>query len=157
MKPKLATMVESPTLVVALGFGVGLSRWAPGTMGSIIGLFLFLGMSALPASILLVVIIVGSLMGVWICERAALVVQQKDPGCIVWDEIVGMWCALLLVPLEPLWLTLSFFLFRMLDILKPGPIGWLDKNLKGGLGIMADDLAAGVVTAVGIHGLLLLI
>jgi phosphatidylglycerophosphatase A len=68
-----------------------------------------------------------------------------------------MWCALLLVPLEPLWLALSFFLFRMLDILKPGPIGWLDKNLKGGLGIMADDLAAGVVTAVGIHGLLLLI
>jgi phosphatidylglycerophosphatase A len=68
-----------------------------------------------------------------------------------------MWCALLLVPLEPLWLALSFFLFRMLDILKPGPIGWLDKNLNGGLGIMADDLAAGVVTAVGIHGLLLLI
>ena len=61
------------------------------------------------------------------------------------------------MPLEPLWLALSFFLFRMLDILKPGPIGWLDKNLKGGLGIMADDLAAGVVTAVGIHGLLLLI
>ena len=83
MKPKLATMVESPTLVVALGFGVGLSRWAPGTMGSIIGLFLFLGMSALPASILLVVIIIGSLMGVWICERAALDEQRKDPGCIV--------------------------------------------------------------------------
>ena len=94
---------------------------------------------------------VGFVGGIWVCGRAAARLQIKDPGCIVWDEIIGMLIACCFVPLEPIWLLLAFGLFRLFDILKPWPIGWLDRNLEGGLGIMLDDVAAGLVACGLVH------
>ena len=74
--------------------------------------------------------------------------QVQDPASIVWDEFVGLWIALFLLPAGWYWLVFGFGLFRFFDILKPWPIGWLDKNLKGGLGIMMDDVAAGLLSLI---------
>ena len=71
--------------------------------------------------------------------------QIKDPGCIVWDEFVGLWITLLFLPEGLYWLLVGFVLFRLFDIVKPWPVSWLDRNLSGGLGIMADDVAAGLM------------
>ena len=80
-------------------------------------------------------------------NRAAEKIGVHDPAGIVWDEFVGFWIAMLAVP--PSWLALAvgFALFRLFDIVKPWPIGWLDKHVDGGLGIMLDDIAAGLITA----------
>jgi len=72
--------------------------------------------------------------------------QVKDPSSIVWDEFVGMWIALFMLPTGWYWLIAAFVLFRIFDIWKPWPIGWLDINLKGGAGIMLDDVAAGLIS-----------
>ena len=82
--------------------------------------------------------------GVWLCEKVADELKVKDPACIVWDEFVGMWITLFLLPAGWWWLIVAFCLFRFFDILKPFPIGWLDKNLTGGVGIMVDDVVAGI-------------
>ena len=67
-----------------------------------------------------------------------------DHGGIVWDEFVGLWVAMAFLPVSPVSLVLGFSLFRFFDIVKPWPISWLDKNISGGLGIMIDDIAAGL-------------
>lgn len=155
MKPTFPDLIGSPTLMIALGFGSGLAKWAPGTLGSVVGLGLYLSLSLLPVAAYLGLVALAGLLGIWICARAAKVMQQKDPSAIVWDEIVGIWCALIWVPIDPFWLLLAFGLFRCLDIAKPGPIGWLDRRLTGGVGIMADDVVAGILTCLMVHGAML--
>lgn len=104
-----------------------------------------LSSAGLPVYLLLAAF--GFVAGVWICERASGVLGARDHPAIVIDEIVGYFVALTVVPVELPWLVLSFVLFRALDILKPWPISWLDRSVKGGLGIMLDDVVAGLLTA----------
>ena len=68
---------------------------------------------------------------------------MKDPGCIVWDEFVGLWITLFLLPAGWYWIFIGFGLFRLFDIVKPWPVSWADKSLTGGMGIMVDDVLAG--------------
>jgi phosphatidylglycerophosphatase A len=84
------------------------------------------------------------LLGVWLCERTSRDLGVHDHAGIVWDEWVGLLVTLWLLPPGWLWLLLGFLLFRLFDILKPWPIGWLDRRVGGGLGIMLDDLVAGL-------------
>ena len=83
----------------------------------------------------------------WVCNRATDVLGEHDDPAIVIDEVAGYFAALLLVPNEIHWLVVSFFSFRVFDVLKPWPISWADRNVPGGLGIMLDDLIAGAFTA----------
>ncbi|MEE4266384.1 MAG: phosphatidylglycerophosphatase A [Desulfobacteraceae bacterium] len=129
---------------LATGFYIGKIPVAPGTFGSLIGLplcFLLAGIQ-LSAAIIAALLIIA--LAIWISNVAEQVLERKDPGCIVVDEIAGMVVTLIGLPLNLTTVTIGFILFRILDILKPFPIRILEKRLPGGLGIVADDVAAGI-------------
>jgi phosphatidylglycerophosphatase A len=146
---KLARQVLSdPVHVLAFGLGTGLSPFAPGTVGSLLGVLLAwltldLGqMTQIGCAILLCA------SGIWICGESARRLGIHDHGGIVWDEIAGMYVTLLVAPFTPAGWILAFLLFRAFDIVKPWPIRDLDHRLGGGLGIMLDDLAAALYAAI---------
>ncbi len=129
---------------LAMGMGSGLSPKAPGTAGSVAALLLMYPMAFLPFGWQLFGLVIAFLTGVSVCAHAAKAIGTHDHGAIVWDEWVGLWAILVLLPFSvDAWL-LAFLLFRFFDIAKPWPIGWLDRHLHGGLGIMADDILAAV-------------
>ncbi|MDA9919587.1 phosphatidylglycerophosphatase A [Porticoccaceae bacterium] len=136
--------MRSPTLMLAFGFGSGLSKYAPGTLGTIAAIPLWWLLTQLSQPLYLSLVLVAAIVGVSICGRAAEQLGVHDHGGIVWDEFVGLWVAMAFLPVSPVSLVLGFSLFRFFDIVKPWPISWLDKNISGGLGIMIDDIAAGL-------------
>jgi phosphatidylglycerophosphatase A len=140
--------VSSPPFVavanlVSTAFGAGYSPIAPGTAGSAVGLVLFVAVHRLSAAGQVAAIVVGFLGGVVAATTTARALGRKDPGLVVWDEVVGMWATLAFLPLTPATALFGFLLFRAMDIVKPYPARDLEK-LPDGWGIMADDLMAGV-------------
>lgn len=142
--PSLKALLRSPVLLLAFGFGSGLSPKAPGTMGTIAAIPLWLLLVQLSQPVYLVLILLSGVVGIYICGAAAERLGVHDHGGIVWDEFVGFWVAMAFLPSDCVSIALGFVLFRLFDILKPWPISWLDKNMSGGLGMMIDDILAGV-------------
>lgn len=138
---------------LAFGFGTGLAKKAPGTWGTLAGLAVMPLLYWLPLPLALLWIVLASVFGVWLCGRVAEDLGVPDHGGIVWDEMVGIWLTLILLPNSLLWWVLGFVLFRILDIVKPWPISWLDRHVAGGLGIMLDDILAGVIAGLLLLGL----
>ena len=97
-----------------------------------------------------VLIAASALFGLGVAASAQCIATSHimDPPEIVIDEVVGIWLALAMVPVTPLAYGLSFALFRLFDIWKPGPVGWVDENVKGGIGVMLDDIVAGALTGI---------
>ena len=125
---------------------------ASGTMASLVAMLMFFPIAyyfPFQTQALIVAGVTGC--GVLICSVAAKRLKQKDPSMVVWDELVGMWIALLAAPGHPLYWAVAFLLFRLFDISKLGPVGWCDKRIKGGLGIVADDVIAGGLALVGVQ------
>jgi phosphatidylglycerophosphatase A len=91
------------------------------------------------------IIALGFALGVWVSHWMIARTGITDPGFIVWDEFIGQWIALLLLPKTLLWYAIAFALFRLFDIIKRGPVGWADKRFKGGFGVMIDDVIAGFI------------
>lgn len=140
---------KHPATWLATWFGCGLMHPAPGTWGTIgalpIGLLLMVlgGYGGLTLGLMMIVP-----MGFWAVKEFEDMTGTHDSGMIVIDEVAGMWIALLAcVGQHPVYIVAAFLLFRLLDITKPFPIGWLDRNLSGAKGVMLDDLLAGLVTA----------
>jgi len=130
--------------MIASGFGSGFAPKAPGTVGSLAALVLGAGMLMLPDWVLPLAILAASLGGLWAVAEAG---GADDPGWVVIDEFAGQWIAMLpLAAVTPKGLLAAFALFRLLDITKPGPIGWADRQ-HGAAGVMADDVIAGVIAA----------
>jgi phosphatidylglycerophosphatase A len=129
---------------LATGFGAGLSPLAPGTAGSLVGVLFYLAMAGLALPLYLALVLVLAIIGIWVCERAGRALAVADHPSIVWDEIVGLLIAMAATP--PSWqgLVSGFALFRLFDILKPWPVGRIDRSVKGGLGVMLDDVMAGL-------------
>ena len=117
---------------------------APGTFGTLAAIPLYLLMATLPWTVYLLLTVMAFFLGIYICHRASQNLGVHDHGGIVCDEFVGLWITLFLVPNEWHWLLTGFLLFRFFDIVKPFPIKWLDKKVKGGFGIMIDDVIAGL-------------
>lgn len=138
---------------LAFGFGTGLAKKAPGTWGTLAGLAVMPLLYQLPLQLALLFIVLASIFGVWLCGRVAEDLGVPDHGGIVWDEMVGIWLTLILLPNSLVWWVLGFILFRILDILKPWPISWLDRHVAGGLGIMLDDILAGIIAGLLLLGL----
>jgi phosphatidylglycerophosphatase A len=140
---------SSPAAFVAFGAGSGLSPRAPGTAGTLAAFPLhWLLASLLPAPAHLLAIAGLFVLGVWACAAASRDLGVEDPGGIVIDEVVAFLLVLWAVP-ATWWAWLAgFALFRLFDIVKPPPIGWFDRNLKGGFGVMFDDLLAAVATLI---------
>lgn len=137
-------ILSDPVLFLAFGFGSGLAKKAPGTFGTLAALpiyWLFAQTNIWIYSLLTVIVTVA---GIWICDVAAKKLDEHDFGGIVWDEIAGYLITLWLVPCTWQTMVVGFILFRFFDILKPWPISWLDRKIPGGLGIMLDDVLAGV-------------
>ena len=135
--------LASPAHLLALGFGSGLFPRAPGTVGTLWAWCVFVALEDwLAPQHWLLLIAASFLIGVWACGRAARDVGVSDHSAIVWDEVVAFWLVLAFLPTD--WLTqlVAFALFRFFDIAKPPPIGVVDARLKGGFGIMFDDLPA---------------
>jgi phosphatidylglycerophosphatase A len=133
---------------VAFGLGSGLSPWAPGTAGTLLAVPIYLVLSMLPLLGYLVVVAVLIAAGVWACDAVARDLSADDPPAIVWDEIVGFLVAMIAAPAGWIWVITGFVLFRLFDIYKPWPIRSVQERVRGGAGIVADDLAAGLMTFV---------
>jgi phosphatidylglycerophosphatase A len=130
---------------LAFGFGSGLSPVAPGTMGTLAAIPIYIIMAAfLPQWLYIVLIIAFLIWGIEICNRVSTDLQTHDFSGIVWDEIVGYFITMMFLPLSWELIILGFVFFRFFDILKPWPINWLDNNVSGGVGIMLDDVLAGL-------------
>lgn len=129
---------------LALGLGSGLVPKAPGTMGTIAAVPLYLLLQNLPLWSYLLVLLAAFLVGIWLCEVTARNLGVHDHPGIVWDEFVGYWLTMTAAPQGWLWLLLGFCLFRIFDILKPWPIRNVDRRVGGGFGIMLDDVLAGI-------------
>jgi len=129
-------------MFVALGGGLGLSPLVPATVGSSLGIPLALALRGLPIGWQIAILTALCLLGIWVCERAGWVLGEADHRAIVWDEVCGMTIVLLVVPTTVAWIAASFVAFRLFDIVKPWPIYLVDRRLKNGFGVMADDLMA---------------
>jgi phosphatidylglycerophosphatase A len=136
--------LSNPIHFLALGFGSGLAPKAPGTFGTLAAVPLFLLCSSLTTPSFLALIVVMSIAGIYICDKAASDAGVHDHGAIVWDEIVGFFITMLLIPVSWKSILVGFVLFRLFDIFKPWPISYIDKHCHGGLGIMLDDIVAGL-------------
>lgn len=132
------------SVFLATGFYIGNIPYAPGTFGSLIGLplcFVLAGLELLPTIVCAAAFI---LLAVWIANNAEKALNKKDPGCIVIDEIAGMVVSLVGLPFTLTTAVFGFICFRILDILKPFPIRFLERQIPGGAGVVADDVVAGI-------------
>ncbi len=139
-------LLLDPGHLLALGFGAGLVPVAPGTFGTLAAVPLYLLMVqylTVPGYLLATAVL--ALVGIPLCGRTARALGGGDPGAVVWDEMVGLLVALAALPPQWPWILAGFALFRLFDILKPWPVSWADRRLEGGLGIMMDDLVAGLL------------
>ena len=128
----------------ASGLGLGYSPVAPGTAGSLLGIPLFLLISSFSWPLYLLTAVAFSCLAMVISDHAERLFNEKDCPRIVIDEIAGMLFTFFLISPTILHIVLGFLLFRFFDIVKPFPVNWLQNNLPGGIGVVADDIAAGV-------------
>lgn len=152
--PDLKLLLAHPAHFFGLGFGTGLARKAPGTFGTLIGLPLFLLIAQLNFQTQLAIIGGLFLAGIYFCEKTGKALGVADHGGIVWDEIVAMMLVLTITPLQWQWWAVAFILFRLFDIWKPAPIRQCDATIKGGLGVMLDDILAAIYTIISLKVLL---
>lgn len=145
------SLLAHPAGWLASGFGSGLSPNAPGTVGSAAALLPWFALRELPLPVFVLALVLAFAFGVWVSNIVIAQLHIEDPGVIVWDEFVGQWIAL-----APLlwftrtwpWIIAAFVLFRLFDIWKPWPVSWADRRIKGGLGVMLDDVIAGAYAAI---------
>ena len=145
--PTFLSLCRRPVHLLAFGLGSGLAPVAPGTVGTLACLPFYWLLSELPLDSYVLAVSALFVAGIAICNTTTQDLKVPDHPGIVWDEWVGYLVAMTAVPPSIPWVLAGFLLFRLFDVLKPGPIGWLDKNIHGGLGIMLDDLAAGLAAA----------
>jgi len=142
-----AQILRDPVLFLAFGFGSGLSKKMPGTMGTVMAIPLYLLLLQGPNWLYWLGTVVCISAGIVICDKAAQKLAVHDFGGIVWDEIAGFLITMAWVPFSWQSLLAGFALFRLFDIVKPWPIKWLDQQVEGGVGIMLDDVVAGIFAA----------
>jgi phosphatidylglycerophosphatase A len=144
-------LLRNPVQLLAFGFGSGLSPVAPGTMGTLAAIPVYLLIQPRGLAVYSGFVLAAILAGIWICGAASRQLRVHDHPGIVWDEFAGLWITLWAVPADWVWIVLGFIVFRVFDIVKPWPIGLLDRRVGGGWGIMADDLVAGVMACLTLH------
>ena len=150
-------LLKNPVHFLSLGFGSGLMPKAPGTFGTLAAIPVYLLMANFSVLIYSIISVVLFLLGIYLCQKTTDELKVHDHSGIVFDEIVGFLITMIAVPLTWQWIVAGFILFRLFDILKPWPISWLDRKVHGGLGIMLDDVLAGVFALASLHALLMFV
>jgi len=151
--PSFKQLLKKPIQMLAFGFGSGLAKKAPGTMGTLAAVPIYYVVATFLVDYYLPILLLVCITGVWICGQAAKELGVHDHGGIVWDEIAGYLLTMYWVGFGWQNMLLGFILFRVFDILKPWPISWIDEKVGGGFGIMLDDLVAALMAAVCLYGL----
>ncbi len=150
--PNSRFMLSHPAHIIAQGFGSGLSRIMPGTMGTLFAWLAFNVLSARWPDIFTplnwaIIIAGGFVIGIWACERTGQNLGIADHGSMVWDEIIAFWLVLLFItPAATSTQLWAFIWFRFFDMVKPAPIRYFDRHIKGGFGVMWDDIVAAFYT-----------
>jgi phosphatidylglycerophosphatase A len=140
-------ILRHPAHVLAFGFGAGLVPGAPGTLGTLLAFPIYWMLEPrLTAAEFLLLIAFMFAAGIWACGRTGRALGAPDHGGMVWDETVAFLLVLVFTPDSLDWQAGAFLLFRLFDILKPPPIRYLDRALKGGFGVMFDDIVAAFYT-----------
>jgi len=146
--------LKAPGVLLATWFGVGYLPKAPGTWGSAASLpFAWVIMSLLGTQGLLVATALVFMIGIWAANAYTSRSGVEDPGPVVIDEVVGQWLVVAAVPLDWTWFAIGFALFRLFDVAKPWPVNVMDRSIKGGLGVMVDDIGAGIYAVAAVYGL----
>jgi len=146
-EPSLRFMLSHPAHLISLGFGAGLAPFAPGTFGTLLGLFAARWLQPLMGDALFFTGLLGALVvGTWAAGVTGRALGASDHGAIVWDEVIAMALITAMLPGAMWKQAWAFLLFRFLDIRKPGPVGWADRKVKGAIGVMLDDLVAAALT-----------
>ena len=141
--------IKDPLVLLAQGLGSGCIYPMTGSWGTLAGLVVYyFFFQLLPQEVWLGLVALACLGGIPLCTYAEKKLHSKDPHSVVWDEWCGIWLALSFLPQNWLFMGVGFFVFRWLDIKKPFIIGWADRNCAKGLGIMLDDIFAGLATAI---------
>lgn len=137
---------NNPWYFIAFGFGSGLMPMAPGTWGTLaaIPIYLLLVLGHYSLACYLIWTLIAFFVGIVACNKVSQELGAHDYPGIVWDEIVGYLVTMIMVPVGFFWIIAGFLLFRLFDVWKPYPISWVDENVKGGLGIMLDDVCAAI-------------
>ncbi len=152
IKATAAFMLSHPAHYIAQGFGSGLSRIMPGTSGTLLAWLSFIVLSSkwphyFSSINWLVIIAAGFVVGVWACQVTGRHLNSPDDGSMVWDEIIAFWLVLVLVtPANFSTQLCAFIVFRFFDMVKPPPIKYFDQHIKGGFGVMWDDIVAAFYT-----------
>jgi phosphatidylglycerophosphatase A len=144
-------LLLNPFHLCSLGFGSGYSPKAPGTMGTLVGVLFYLFMQNLPLNVYFAYLLFMFGIGILMCAMTSQALGEHDHGAIVWDEIVGYLITMFAAPEGWMWVVIGFVLFRLFDIWKPWPIGWMDKRIGGGTGIMVDDAVAALYSLIFIQ------
>ncbi len=142
--------LRDPGHFLALGAGSGLAPWAPGTFGSMVGVGIYVLAAPLGFGACAALLVLICAVGVPVCGRTARALGVHDHGAIVWDEVAGVFLTLLFGSGSWPSLVFGFALFRIFDIWKPWPVRWADARVSGGLGVMVDDLLAGLYAGAGL-------
>jgi phosphatidylglycerophosphatase A len=141
-EPSFKLLISHPAHFFAMGFGSGLAKKAPGTFGTLVGIPLFWLISTQLIFIQLSIIASLFLIGIYFCDKTGKALGISDHGSIVWDEIVAIMLVLTFTPCQWQYWLVAFLTFRLFDIWKPFPIRQCDAHIKGGIGVMLDDLLA---------------
>lgn len=144
---------QKSVMFLATGCYIGNMSFAPGTFGSVLGLPLCFFLSKIDFSMAVLLAIIFILCAIWIANEAERILKTKDPGCIVIDEIAGIILTLFGLPFNIITMTVGFLVFRALDIWKPYPIRFLENKFSGGIGIVLDDVVAGILSNFILRGI----
>lgn len=142
--PIPASIWQNPLHFIAFGFGTGALPFAPGTFGTLIAIPFYLALQSLPFVAYLTIVAAIALASMWICQRVSTEIGVEDHQGMCLDEIVGYLVTMIHAPHGFGWIALGFALFRLFDIWKPWPIGFIDEKLTGGVGMILDDVLAGI-------------
>jgi len=142
---------KDPHYFIAFGFGTGALPMAPGTWGTMAAIPIYLLIADLPLFLYIILLLILFLFGIYLCNKISHELNIHDHPGIVWDEIVGFLITMTAMPKSWNWILLGFVLFRVFDITKPWPIARVDKRLRNGFGIMADDALAGLYSWLSVY------
>lgn len=139
---------EKPSHFIAFGFGSGAVPFAPGTFGTLMAIPFYLAMQSLSHGLYLFLVILITLASMWLCDKVTKEINVHDHSGMCLDEIVGYLVTMYAAPHGLIWIILGFLLFRLFDIWKPWPINYIDEHVSGGVGIILDDVLAGVYSLI---------
>ncbi|MCD6040167.1 MAG: p [Gammaproteobacteria bacterium] len=147
-QPLPSSMWKKSSHFIAFGFGSGAAPFAPGTFGTLMGIPFYLAMQSLSHVLYLILLVLIILASMWLCDKVSKEIGIHDHSGMCLDEIVGYLVTMYAAPHGILWIWLGFLLFRLFDIWKPWPINYIDEKVSGGVGIILDDVLAGVYSMI---------